>query len=135
MTRRPIHIKEKRGRGWKFRNTISTDESGDTFHSNRERERHQYLMKRQQCGEIRNLMRQVKFKMCIGDRCLKIRSDGFPNGRTVTYTADHTYDEKHGDEWLYIVEDTKSNITRSEYAYKLKRAMMEYFHGIIIREH
>lgn len=51
--------------------------------------------------------------------------------KSAVYTADFVYTDEHGKE---IVEDVKSDITRKEADYVLRRKMMLYFHHIKIKE-
>ena len=73
----------------------------------------------QRVGIIRDLQRQVKFELLP-------KQDG---ERAVYYIADFVY--YNVEEGKKVVEDTKG--VRTE-AYKLKRKMMLYFHGIRIKE-
>ena len=70
---------------------------------------------------IEDLQRQVRFELIP-------KQDG---ERACTYIADFVYiDRKTGDT---VVEDVKSPATRTE-AYRIKRKLMLYVHGIRIRE-
>ena len=70
---------------------------------------------------IEDLQRQVRFELIP-------KQDG---ERACTYIADFVYiDRKTGEK---IVEDVKSPATRTE-AYRIKRKLMLYVHGIRIRE-
>lgn len=51
--------------------------------------------------------------------------------QNAVYTADFVYKDKSGNE---IVEDTKSEITRKEADYVLRRKLMLHVHGIRIKE-
>ncbi len=96
----------------------------DGFASKKEAARYQELLLLQRAGEIRDLRTQVRFKFD------KLRYE--PSGRTPFYVADFAYIE--GSDSKFIVEDVKSSITANNPAYKLKKALMRYFHGIEIRE-
>lgn len=70
---------------------------------------------------IDDLQRQVRFELIP-------KQDG---ERACTYIADFVYrDRKTGQK---VVEDVKSPATRTE-AYRIKRKLMLYVHGIRIRE-
>ena len=70
---------------------------------------------------IEDLQRQVRFELIP-------KQDG---ERACTYIADFVYiDRKTGER---VVEDVKSPATRTE-AYRIKRKLMLYVHGIRIRE-
>ena len=70
---------------------------------------------------IEDLQRQVRFELIP-------KQEG---ERPCTYIADFVYiDRKTGEK---IVEDVKSPATRTE-AYRIKRKLMLYVHGIRIRE-
>lgn len=70
---------------------------------------------------IEDLQRQVRFELIP-------KQDG---ERACTYIADFVYiDRKTGEK---VVEDVKSPATRTE-AYRIKRKLMLYVHGIRIRE-
>ena len=70
---------------------------------------------------IEDLQRQVRFELIP-------KQDG---ERACTYIADFVYiDRKTGQK---VVEDVKSPATRTE-AYRIKRKLMLYVHGIRIRE-
>lgn len=51
--------------------------------------------------------------------------------QNAVYTADFVYKDKDGNE---IVEDTKSEVTRKEADYVLRRKLMLHVHGIRIKE-
>lgn len=75
----------------------------------------------QTAGEISDLKEQVAFEF---------DTLAYASGRKVKYIADFTYISKG----KYIVEDVKSTITAKNPTYKLKKALMKYFHGIDIFE-
>ena len=54
----------------------------------------------------------------------------YDSGREVTYRADFSYIEKG----VYVVEDVKGGEATKTPVYKLKKALMRYFHGIEIKE-
>lgn len=73
----------------------------------------------EKAGIIKDLKKQVKY----------ILIDKSKYGNEISYIADFTY--KKGDQ--FIVEDTKSNITKTS-LYKLKKRLMAERYGIIIKE-
>lgn len=73
----------------------------------------------QRAGVIKDLKRQVKFELLP-------KQEG---ERAVCYIADFVY--HNVEDSKMVVEDTKG--VRTE-AYKLKKKMMLYFHGIKIKE-
>lgn len=48
---------------------------------------------RQRAGEITHLEVQPRFRIVIEGEPLRIRSDGYPNGRAVAYTADFAFND------------------------------------------
>jgi len=76
---------------------------------------------------IKNLQLQVSYTLRAGGKELKIKSEGFPNGRVVRYVADFVYVENN----KFIIEDVKGMITP---VYRLKKAIMESM-GYEIREY
>ena len=93
---------------------------GITFDSKKESTRYAELMMLQRAGLIQNLRLQVPFELIP-------KQDG---ERAVKYIADFVYDE--GDET--VVEDTKSEITRANPTYILKRKLLLWVHGLRIKE-
>lgn len=112
---------DKQGKPNKFRNRLVKDVEG-TFHSVKEHRRWKDLKLMARSGQIRKLVRQVKFDLVV-------------NGvRLGAYVADHAYDERQGDQWVPVVEDVKSAATEALEAYRLKRGLMLAVHNITIRE-
>lgn len=100
-----------------------TKVDGIVFDSKKEAKRYIELKALQDCGEIRDLQRQVKFELLPS----QVGADGKVKERGVTYKADFTY-LKDGNR---VVEDVKGLRTST---YILKRKMMLYFHGIEVQE-
>ena len=98
---------------------ISVD--GEVFDSKKEARRYQQLKLMEKAGMIRNLKRQVRRELVpaqyIDGKCVE---------RAITYTSDFEYDTD-----VHVVEDVKGRKTD---AYKLKRKLMLYIHGIRITE-
>lgn len=99
---------------------------GMTFDSLKEARRWQELRFLLRTGVISRLERQTPFEL------IPAQKDDFGNllERAVTYRADFTYWDEHGN---YIVEDVKSEATRTR-EYIIKRKLMLKVHGIRIRE-
>ena len=103
---------------------------GLVFDSKREAARWQELKLLEKAGEIRELKRQVRFRL--------IPSQYLPSGRRerpVDYIADFTYRHRvrseEMDEWAVVVEDTKGLKTKD---YIIKRKLMYQRFGVEIRE-
>lgn len=79
----------------------------------------------ERAGLISDLERQVKYVLIPAQRI-----NGKVVEREVSYNADFRYIENG----VIVVEDVKSEITRKDKAYILKRKMMLYFHGVQIKE-
>jgi hypothetical protein len=111
--------------------------NGMVFDSIKEADRYFSLYVLQRAGKIKNLRRQVKFEHLptqyetfprYSDKTGKRLTDGKRAiEKGCTYIADFVYEENG----KTIVEDTKGFKTE---AYKIKKKMMLYFHGIKIRE-
>jgi hypothetical protein len=104
-----------------------TDEStGIVFDSKGELRRWHELQLLMRVGEISELRRQVKFLLCVNGKPIFVRSEGFPNGRKVKFTADFVYRE-NGRE---VVEDFKSYQTDIA---RLRIALVEACCGVIVK--
>ncbi len=95
---------------------------GQTFDSRKEYRRFCELRLLEKAGEVADLRRQVRFELLPAQRI-----DGKVIERAVTYIADFVY-TAYGQT---VVEDTKGVRTKE---YILKRKMMLFFHGIVIKE-
>ena len=103
----------------KYHNTKTTVD-GIAFDSKKEGARYGELMWLAKAGAIQDLRLQVPFELIpkqAGERAVK-------------YVADFTYTENG----KMIVEDTKSDITRANPTYILKRKLMLWVRGIRIME-
>ena len=92
------------------------------YASRKEAQRARELELLERIGHIRHLEKQVSFELIppIGSE------------RAVTYRADFAYEQRRDDgTWVQIVEDVKGVRTA---AYKLKRRLMLWRHGITIQE-
>lgn len=101
-----------------------TEVDGIVFDSAKEASYYLDLKFLQKVGRIKNLQRQVKYEL-IPSQKGEIR-----NERPVTYIADFVYEE----DGKTIVDDVKSEITRKDHAYIIKRKLMKWVHGIEVRE-
>ncbi len=108
---------------------------GISFDSKKEATRYRELLLLERAGKIGNLRRQVKYVLIPAQyenpdsptrsgrgKCLE---------RECSYVADFVYDVLVEPEPVEIVEDTKGFRTE---AYKIKRKLMLYLHGIRINE-
>lgn len=109
----------------KYRNT-KCEHEGIKFDSQRERSRWFHLVQEQAAGRIRDLRLQVKFNLVPTQK----RADGTAE-RAVDYIADFVYRDAAG---VLVVEDVKSEITRKNPTYGIKRKLMLERHGITIQE-
>ena len=108
----------------KYRNHKITV-NGITYDSKKEARRHAELLLMERAGQISNLERQVKYTLIPSQRI-----NGKVVEREVSYSADFRY-IKDGE---VIIEDVKSEITRKDKAYIIKRKLMLYVHGVQITE-
>ena len=105
--------------------------------SKKEARRKKQLELMERAGVIRKLRCQVPYELIpaqyepdiIGKRGGKKR--GRCMERSAVYVADFVYEERSGDGWIEIVEDSKGYRTKD---YVLKRKMMLFLKGIRIRE-
>ena len=101
----------------KYGNVKTTTSDGITHDSIKEANRWCELKLLERTGKITDLQRQVKFELIP-------KQDG---ERAVHYIADFMYIE--GDK--FVVEDVKGKRTKE---YIMKRKLMQYVHGIKIKE-
>lgn len=97
-----------------------------TFDSQKEARRYQELRYLLRMGVISGLERQTPFELIPAQK----NEAGKLLERSVTYRADFTYWDEHGN---FIVEDVKSEATRTR-EYIIKRKLMLKIHGIRIKE-
>lgn len=113
---------------------------GITFDSKREAKRWCELRLLERAGAITNLQRQVPFELIpaqyhtfarYGKRGQRIKDGKRCIEKAAMYHADFVYiDTESG---MQIVEDVKSEATKTK-DYILRRKLMLYVHGIIIKE-
>lgn len=112
---------------------IKTGKSASRKEARRKRE----LEILERCGQIRNLRCQVPFELIPPQREPPTigKRGGIKPGkcieRSAVYVADFVYEERSGDGWIEIVEDSKGYRTKD---YVLKRKLMLFLKGIRIRE-
>lgn len=94
---------------------------GMKFDSNKEYNRYRELKIMELAGEIKELETQKEFLLIPKQA----------GERKVTYKADFCYKTKDGE---LVVEDVKSEATRKDKAYIIKRKLMLYMHGIKVQE-
>ena len=104
---------------------------GISFQSKKEANRWLELKLMAAAGEILDLRRQVKFELIPAQRYKDRRTGRWKAERGVWYIADFTYVDARTDE--FVVEDVKSESTITP-AYKIKRKLMRWIHGITIKE-
>lgn len=95
-------------------NNQKTDIAGIRFDSKKEAERWQELCILEKAGKIKNLERQKRFEVVPKT----------PGERGVFYVADFVYTEQD----KVICEDVKSDITRKNPAYIIKRKLFKYIY-------
>ena len=110
----------------KFRN-VKTVVDGITFDSKKEAKRYGELKLLERAGDICDLELQPKYLLGTDDNPVLIKSDGYPNGRRVSYRADFRYyDRRSG--WV-VVEDCKGY---DDARARLRRAFVEWQYKIEI---
>ena len=107
-------------------NNVRTAYKGKMYASKIEANRAAELQILERAGVIKDLKTQVKFVLCPTQRI-----NGKVVERGISYYADFTYYDKEGN---YIVEDTKSPITRKSDKYIIKRKLMLDIYNIRIFE-
>ncbi len=114
---------------------------GTSFDSRLEGNRAIFLLGALKEGKIRNLRRQVEFEL-IPKQTYKVEKQLKTKVKEVErvaeqkccYVADFVYEKRMSDgAWQTVVEDTKSEVTRTA-DYIIKRKLMLFRHGIRIRE-
>lgn len=115
--RKPSAVAEDKPKRSKY-NAQRTEVDGIMFDSKHEADRYRELQLMERAGEIKDLRLQVPFVLIP-------KQDG---ERAITYRADFVYLDRKGRK---VVEDAKG--VRTE-VYKLKRKLMQYIHGIKIKE-
>lgn len=110
---------------------------GITFDSKKEAKRYSELKLLERAGKIRDLRLQVKFQLIPAqyDKVWDEKKHCYKKGKCIerecNYVADFTYYDESG---AFVVEDTKSVITRKNPVYIIKRKLLLHVHGKRIRE-
>lgn len=100
--------------------SVKVKTSEGVFDSKKEYNRYRQLQQMQKEGKISDLQKQVAYELIPKQ-----------NGeRAVKYIADFVYLE----DGKVVVEDTKSEITRKNPTYVIKRKLMKWVHDINIKE-
>lgn len=128
-------VKISKKRGSKYRN-VKTVVDGITFDSKKEAQRYAELRMMELSGEIENLECQKVYDLTIED----MHSIGQHRGPVMVsickYKADFSYSTpfRPGIRGKDIVEDVKSEITRKNPVYRIKKKLMKAIYGIDILE-
>ena len=119
---------------------VKCEYNGIRFDSTKEMKRYIVLDNAQQNGLISNLERQVQYTLLptiYEDVEVKLKTKSKMvrrvAQRAVVYNCDFRYTDKDGN---VVVEDVKAtkNLAALDKAYLLKKKMMRFFHGILIKE-
>lgn len=105
-------------RGNKF-GAVRTEFDGVVYHSRREAQRARQLATLLRAERIRELRRQVKYVLKVGEAVI------------CSYVADFVYLSYEHGQWRQVVEDVKGMRTRE---YLLKKRLMKALHNIDILE-
>lgn len=124
-TARIISTYDPKRNGNKYGNK-KTEIDGILFDSKKEASRWIDLKFLLQAGEIRNLQRQVRFEI--------LPADPPRYKRPLVYVADFVYEERAAGSWRRVVEDVKSEATKENKVYKMKKRLLWQQEGIEIRE-
>jgi hypothetical protein len=122
MTRRRTRLGESRRRNF---GAVKTIVDGIKFDSGHEARRYSDLKLLERAGEISDLELQPRFRLGTAADPVKIRSQGYPNGRRCSYKADFRY--KINATGAVIVEDAKGHDTDTA---RLRRAFVEWQYKI-----
>ena len=123
VVRNKPRIYPHRVSGNKYHNERLTID-GEKFDSKKEYRRYEELKLLERTGLISDLRRQVPFELVP-----RQIANGKVVERAVKYIADFTYRENG----QLVVEDVKSDATRTD-AYKIKKKLMLSVHGVRIKE-
>ena len=116
-------VVQMRGKKPRYRNEPITVD-GEKFASKKQYARWCQLKMLEQAGKVSNLRREVPFELAPGVTLSGKRKP------SVRYYADAVYEE----DGAKVVEDTKSDITRRDPVYRIKKHLMMSVHGIEIME-
>lgn len=99
--------------------TMLVDGEATRFDSKHEASTYAKLLLLQRAERIRNLKRQVTFRLDVNDL------------HVCRYIADFTFEEYVAGEWVPVVADAKGVLTA---VYRLKKKLMKACHNVEIRE-
>lgn len=122
---RPKGVKTFRLNGNKYNNQKTTID-GHTFDSKKEAQRYVQLRELEKSGRIKQLKLQEDFILQP-----KFKDQNGKTVREIKYRADFVYLDSITNQW--IIEDVKSEATRKDKVYRMKKKMMAY-KGWIIKE-
>jgi hypothetical protein len=121
IQRKPVRLNQRQT---KYHNK-KTCLGSKKFDSVKEKNIYLLLLGKVKSGEIWNLERQVKFELQPHYRNKQGKME-----KAITYIADFTYYDSKG----YHVVDVKSEITRKDKVYRIKKKILGYQKGIDIEE-
>ena len=113
----------------KYRNR-KTEIDGILFDSAKEARRYQELKLLERAGFVKDIQLQVPFELMPSQK----NNEGKVVERKVSYYADFVYQQRTGNEWKTVVEDVKSEGTKTE-VFRLKKKLMRFVHGIEVQEY
>jgi hypothetical protein len=99
---------------------VPVNANGESYRSKLERDRHNELLLLQKARDVRNLRREVTYRLEVNNHLI------------CRYIADFVYEERNGNGWRDIVEDTKGAATMTP-VFNIKKKLMLACHGIDIR--
>ena len=108
---------------------------GITFDSKREAQRYVELSLLERAGAITELQRQVEFVLIPAQREPDTigKRGGVIKGKVIEHKCSYVADFVYKENGKLVVEDVKSPITKTK-DYVIKRKLMLYIHGIVIKE-
>lgn len=118
---------KNQGKGNSKYHSKTIEYEGMNFDSVAEYRRYRELLLLQRAGEIRNLDSQVKYVLVPTQK----NALGKVIERECSYICDFDYEERQRGLWVHIVEDVKGFKTKD---YIIKRKLMLFVHGIVVRE-
>lgn len=123
LIERKVSLTEKKKNKY---NAIKTVVDGITFDSIGESRRYVYLKNSEKLGFINTLELQPKYTFIINGNPIMMKSERYPKGRKLSYTADFRYNENG----KVIVEDFKGKYLPIS---KIKVALMYAVFGITVK--
>lgn len=114
---------------------VKTMIDGHKFDSRKEAERYLYLKRLQDKGVISNLSCQTRYELIPAQREADTigKRGGVHPGKVIEKAAYYYADFTYILDGRYVVEDVKSEITKTP-VYRLKKKLMLYKYGIRIKE-